>query len=98
MRKGSKGLAASLALAVGTTLAATSSFAQPVDTSRIEAGSANDWLTYHGSYRSYHYSALDQINTSNVKDLQVAWMRCRISRRAWKSIPMPPRFPIGWAR
>jgi alcohol dehydrogenase (cytochrome c) len=32
-----------------------------------------DWLTYHGSYKSWHYSALDQINTKNVSKLQVAW-------------------------
>src|SRR3954464_2447660 len=46
-----------------------------LDPSRIEAAdkNPNDWLTYHGSYRSYHYSGLDQINTNNVKDLQVAW-------------------------
>ena len=34
-----------------------------------------DWLTYHGSYRSWHYSALDLINTKNVAKLQVA---CRL--------------------
>jgi PQQ-dependent dehydrogenase (methanol/ethanol family) len=34
---------------------------------------ADDWLTYHGGYRSYHYSALDQINVGNVKNLKVAW-------------------------
>jgi len=32
-----------------------------------------DWLTYHGSYKSWHYSALDQINSKNVSKLQVAW-------------------------
>ena len=49
-----------VALAVGATLAASSSFAQTVDTARIEAGGQNDWLTYHGSYKSYHYSPLAQ--------------------------------------
>ena len=50
--------------------------AQPGTRSRIENAdkNPNDWLTYHGSYKSWHYSALDQINTSNVKNLQVAWM------------------------
>jgi PQQ-dependent dehydrogenase (methanol/ethanol family) len=33
-----------------------------------------DWLTYHGSYKSWHYSALDQINSKNVDKLRVAWM------------------------
>ena len=35
--------------------------AQTVDTARIEAAGQNDWLTYHGSYKSYHYSPLAQI-------------------------------------
>jgi len=34
----------------------------------------NDWTTYHGTYKSYHYSPLEQINANNVKQLQVAWM------------------------
>jgi alcohol dehydrogenase (cytochrome c) len=34
----------------------------------------NDWVMYHGSYKSWHYSALDQINSTNVKQLQLAWM------------------------
>jgi alcohol dehydrogenase (cytochrome c) len=33
----------------------------------------NDWLTYHGSYKSYHFSPLEQVNADNVKNLQVAW-------------------------
>jgi alcohol dehydrogenase (cytochrome c) len=50
---------------------------------------ANDWLTYHGSYRSWHYSALDQINTDNVKDLQVAWMHTPgRSTRGLQSFPL----------
>ena len=32
----------------------------------------NDWLSYHGTYKGYDYSGLDQINADNVKDLQVA--------------------------
>src|SRR3954451_12135617 len=34
----------------------------------------NDWLSYHGTYKGYDYSGLDQINVNNVKNLQVAWM------------------------
>ncbi len=66
MKKQPKHLATSVALAVGVTLAASSAFAQSVDTARIDAGGQNDWLTYHGSYKSYHYSPLAQINTNNV--------------------------------
>jgi len=32
-----------------------------------------NWMTYHGDYRSWHYSPLDQINTGNVKNLTEAW-------------------------
>ena len=33
-----------------------------------------DWPHYGGSPYSWRYSALDQINTSNVKSLTPAWM------------------------
>src|ERR1700757_4200883 len=32
-----------------------------------------NWLTYSGSYKSWRYSKLDQINRSNVADLRLAW-------------------------
>jgi alcohol dehydrogenase (cytochrome c) len=49
--------------------------ASAIDASRLESAdrTPNDWLTYHGSYRSWHYSALDQINVGNVKKLRLAW-------------------------
>ena len=34
----------------------------------------SDWPMYHGSYNSWHYSSLDQINTGNVGKLRVAWL------------------------
>ncbi|MBT5478885.1 MAG: PQQ-binding-like beta-propeller repeat protein, partial [Verrucomicrobia bacterium] len=36
--------------------------------------SRTEWQIYHGDYGGSHYSALDQINRSNVKDLEVAWI------------------------
>ncbi len=36
--------------------------------------SHREWQIYHGDYGGSHYSALDQINRSNVKDLEVAWI------------------------
>lgn len=33
-----------------------------------------DWPVYGGNNKGNRYSTLDQINTSNVKDLEVAWM------------------------
>jgi PQQ-dependent dehydrogenase (methanol/ethanol family) len=32
-----------------------------------------NWMSYHGGYKSWHYSALDQINADNVGKLQEAW-------------------------
>jgi glucose dehydrogenase len=89
MRRKTTGLAGSLVLAIGTTAAAATAPAQPVDTAMIDAGSPNDWLTYHGSYKSYHYSPLDQINTGNVRDLQVAWIHVPgRSTRGLQSMPL----------
>src|SRR6185437_1745011 len=49
---------------------------QPIDAARLEAAnqSPNDWLTYHGSYKSFHFSGLDQINPDTIKNLEVPWM------------------------
>ncbi|MGV3772721.1 MAG: PQQ-dependent dehydrogenase, methanol/ethanol family [Verrucomicrobiales bacterium] len=33
-----------------------------------------NWLTYYGAYDGQRYSALDQINTDNVKNLKPAWV------------------------
>ena len=33
-----------------------------------------NWLTYSGGYQAHGYSPLDQINTSNISGLKVAWM------------------------
>ena len=62
-------LAAAAVAALGTSAA----LAQTVDTARIDAGGQNDWLTYHGSYKSYHYSPLAQISQHNVGHLGLAW-------------------------
>lgn len=34
----------------------------------------NSWPTYHGDYSGRHFSALRQINQSNVKNLSLAWV------------------------
>src|SRR5947207_6192991 len=82
-------VAISAAVAIGATLAASPAFAQSVDTARIEAGGQNDWLTYHGSYKSYHYSPLAQINTGNVANLSVAWIHIPgRSTRGLQSTPL----------
>ena len=81
--------AAAVALAAGFGMPAAPAWA--IDPSRLENAdkNPNDWLTYHGSYKSYHHSGLDQINTDNVKDLQVAWMHSPgRSTRGLQSFPL----------
>jgi len=39
----------------------------------LDGATDANWATYHGSWRSFHFSALDQINSSNVQNLAVAW-------------------------
>lgn len=56
-------------------LVAGSSFAADVDAKRLlnadkEPG---NWMHHHGSYKSWHYSSLDEINTRNVGKLTEAW-------------------------
>jgi len=89
MKKHPSYLALTVAAALGATLAASPGLAQSVDTARIEAGGQNDWLTYHGSYKSYHYSPLSQINTNNVGNLSVAWIHIPgRSTRGLQSMPL----------
>ena len=45
----------------------------PGELEGAEEESAN-WLTYSGSYRSWRYSRLDQINTGNVAKLRLQWI------------------------
>ncbi|HUI78028.1 MAG TPA: PQQ-dependent dehydrogenase, methanol/ethanol family [Bryobacteraceae bacterium] len=33
-----------------------------------------NWLTYAGGYQAHSYSPLDQINTTNISGLKIAWM------------------------
>lgn len=46
---------------------------QPDTNSSKAYQSADDWPWYHGNPHGTHYSTLDQINKTNVKDLKVAW-------------------------
>ncbi len=46
-------------------------------------------LTYHGSYKSYHYSPLDQVNANNVSNLSIAWIHIPgRSTRGVQSMPL----------
>lgn len=66
----------------------------------------NNWLTYHGSYKAWHYSDLNQINAANVKNLRVAWVHTpSASKRGVQSFPIAvdascttPRPPVRCGR
>jgi len=47
---------------------------QGLTPSRIVKPSPDSWPTYHGDYSGRHYSALSQINRSNVRNLSLAWV------------------------
>ncbi|MCW5622788.1 MAG: PQQ-binding-like beta-propeller repeat protein, partial [Burkholderiales bacterium] len=49
----------------------------------------NNWLMYHGSFKGWHYSALDQINKNNVKNLSIAWIHTpAAAKRGIQSFPL----------
>jgi PQQ-dependent dehydrogenase (methanol/ethanol family) len=45
----------------------------PVTTEMLLKPSSNEWLSWRGTLNNHGYSPLDQINKSNVKDLELAW-------------------------
>ena len=48
-----------------------------------------NWMTYHGTYKSWHYSPLDQINSSNVGRLVEAWSHVASrANRGLQSFPL----------
>jgi len=51
------------------------STAADIDGARLQNADREpgNWMTYHSSYKSWHYSALDQINSSNVGNLREVW-------------------------
>jgi alcohol dehydrogenase (cytochrome c) len=49
----------------------------------------NNWVMYHGDFTGWHHSGLDQINTSNVGDLRLAWQHTpSSSKRGIQSFPL----------
>ncbi|HLK66418.1 MAG TPA: PQQ-dependent dehydrogenase, methanol/ethanol family [Bryobacteraceae bacterium] len=47
----------------------------PFDRIRDADKEPHNWLTYSRDYSGQRYSPLDQVNTSNVSKLRIAWMR-----------------------
>src|SRR6185295_745979 len=47
----------------------------PVTDAMMRAPKPEDWLMYRGNYQGWGYSQLDQVNKTNVKQLQMVWSR-----------------------
>src|SRR3954462_2202145 len=47
----------------------------PVTDAMMRAPKPQDWLMYRGNYQGWGYSSLDQVNKTNVKNLQLSWSR-----------------------
>jgi len=66
----------------------TAAASKPMMTA-MDGVNGKDWPTYHGTWRSFHFSGLDQINSGNVGNLQVAWMHFPgRSTRGLQSMPL----------
>ncbi len=61
------------ALAIGLLASAAASPVMANDDVKKAIADPNNWAMQQGNYEGWRYSRLDQINTSNVKDLKVAW-------------------------
>ena len=47
----------------------------PLTEQAIKAPKPSDWVIHRGNYQAWGYSPLDQINKTNVKNLQLVWSR-----------------------
>ena len=47
----------------------------PVTDAMLRAPKPEDWLLYRGNYQGWGYSPLEQVNKTNVKNLQLVWSR-----------------------
>jgi glucose dehydrogenase len=53
---------------------AVSLHGQGLDPALLLKAPTDTWPTYHGDYSGRRYSTLSQIDTSNVRDLTLAWV------------------------
>ncbi|MGJ8688897.1 MAG: PQQ-dependent dehydrogenase, methanol/ethanol family [Gammaproteobacteria bacterium] len=80
-----------IALYIAATLMSAHSVAQQEVTYERLLNSQDEpqnWLTYNGDYSGKRYSELTQINSGNVKDLELKWMLQNQVFGAWQSNPI----------
>jgi acido-empty-quinoprotein group A len=62
-----------LLITLGITLSGRVATAQELDAAALLRPATDTWPTYNGDYSGKRYSTLDQINSSNVNSLTLAW-------------------------
>jgi alcohol dehydrogenase (cytochrome c) len=68
--------------------------AQAVNRELLNKQLADAWPTYSGDYSGRRYSALTQINQSNVKSLTLAWTRRLVAGPGPSGPPLPGEAPV----
>ena len=58
------------------------------DRLRDAASEPHNWLTYSGGYSGHRYSTLRQIDTANVKHLEMKWMLQNQVVGSWEASPL----------
>src|SRR5215467_1430230 len=62
-------------LTLWVTLAVAPAWSQVSYERLVKSGAEpQNWLSYSGSYASWRYSTLDQINTTNIQHLRAEWV------------------------
>ena len=60
-------------------------FSQALDPGLLLKPPMDAWPTYNGDYSGRRFSPLTQINQSNIKNLNLAWIyRLNVGRNAWR--------------
>lgn len=59
---------------VGVTVAGTVEDFIPLTDADMRNPDPSDWLMWRGNYQAHSYSALDQVNQDNVKNLKLEWV------------------------
>lgn len=80
-------LASALLLASGATSAQITDY-QPVTADMLSNPPPGDWLNWRGTQNSWGYSALDQITTENVAQLQLVWSWAMDDTGAGEAAPL----------
>ncbi len=73
MRKLLTGTSLGMLMIAGAVGAANGADYTPVTDARLANPEPQNWLMTRGNYQGWSYSPLDQINTSNVKNLVPVW-------------------------